>query len=217
MMGFCCASREIPSFRKFVVVGRIRSISISRDAFEPTAKGSAKDRLFCSWDGGVARQRRSAPSNESHLAQAPGADRAAAKSDRPGGTKLKIARHRVCRIASGLTFTASLGLLLGPMLGSGQGARTLGFLCLGLFAMGWLFGPMEALVPELFPTRVRYTGASVTYNLKGILGASARPYLAQRLSEWGGIGWVGLYLDVVAGVSFGAVWLMPETSKDLLR
>ena len=105
----------------------------------------------------------------------------------------------------------AIGLLMGPMLGSGQGGLVLGFLCLGLFAMGWLFGPMGALLPELFPTRVRYTGASVTYNLAGILGASAAPYLAQRLSEWGGIGWVGLYLAVAAGVSFVAVALMEET------
>ncbi|MCJ2035372.1 MHS family MFS transporter [Methylobacterium sp. J-068] len=116
-------------------------------------------------------------------------------------------------LLSGLIFTASLGLLMGPMLGSGQGGPVLGFLCLGLFAMGWLFGPMGALLPELFPTRVRYTGASVTYNLAGILGASAAPYLAQRLSEWGGIGWVGLYLAVAAGVSFVAVALMEETKQ----
>ncbi|NEU13079.1 MHS family MFS transporter [Methylobacterium sp. BTF04] len=119
-------------------------------------------------------------------------------------------------LLTGLAFTATLGALLGPMLGSGQGGLVLGFLCLGLFAMGWLFGPMGALLPELFPTRVRYTGASVTYNLAGILGASAAPYLAQRLVEWGGIGWVGLYLAVAAAVSFVAVWLMAETGDSRL-
>ncbi len=116
-------------------------------------------------------------------------------------------------LLSGLAFTAGLGLLLGPMLGSGEGATVLAFLCLGLFAMGWLFGPMGALLPELFPTRVRYTGASVSYNLAGILGASAAPYLAQRLAEWGGIGWVGLYLAVAAAISFAAVSLMQETGR----
>ena len=116
-------------------------------------------------------------------------------------------------LLTGLAFTAGLGLLLGPMLGSGEGTTVLAFLCLGLFAMGWLFGPMGALLPELFPTRVRYTGASVSYNLAGILGASAAPYLAQRLAEWGGIGWVGLYLAVAAAISFAAVFMMQETRR----
>ena len=119
-------------------------------------------------------------------------------------------------LLTGLAFTAFLGLLLGPMLGSGEGAKVLGFLCLGLLAMGWLFGPMGALLPELFPTRVRYTGASVSYNLAGILGASAAPYLAQQLVAWGGIGWVGLYLAVAAGLSFIAVWMMQETARGAL-
>ena len=116
-------------------------------------------------------------------------------------------------ILSGAVFTILLGFLLGPMLGSGQPALVLGFLCLGLFAMGWLFGPMGALLPELFPTRVRYTGASVTYNLAGILGASGAPYLAQRLVDWGGIAWVGAYLATAAAISFLAVLAMPETLR----
>ncbi|MEA1831828.1 MFS transporter [Methylobacterium durans] len=116
-------------------------------------------------------------------------------------------------LITGFLATIGLGILLGPMLGSGQGALVLGFLCLGLLAMGWLFGPMGALLPELFPTRVRYTGASVTYNLAGIIGASGAPYLAQRLVEWGGIGLVGAYLAAAAAISLAAVALMPETAE----
>ena len=114
-------------------------------------------------------------------------------------------------LISGLVFTGVLGVWIGPMLGSGQGALVLGFLCLGLFAMGWIFGPMGALLPELFPTRVRCTGASVSYNLAGIVGAAGAPAIAQSLSQWGGIGSVGLYLALAAGISLIGVWLMPET------
>ncbi|WP_232630505.1 MFS transporter [Methylobacterium sp. Leaf118] len=112
---------------------------------------------------------------------------------------------------SGLAATAALGGLIGPMLGSGASALVLGYLCLALFAMGWIFGPMGALLPELFPTRVRYTGASVTYNLAGIVGASGAPFAAQWLAGWGGIGSVGLYLALAAGISLAAVAAMPET------
>ncbi|GEO99896.1 MFS transporter [Methylobacterium haplocladii] len=114
-------------------------------------------------------------------------------------------------LLSGLAVTAALGAVFGPMLGSGEGAQVLAVLCLGLFAMGWIFGPMGAALPELFPVRVRYTGASVTYNFAGILGASGAPFAAQWLADRGGIGSVGLYLAGAAAISFFAVALMPET------
>ena len=38
--------------------------------------------------------------------------------------------------------------------------------------MGMTFGPMAALLPELFPTEVRYSGASLAYNLASIIGAT---------------------------------------------
>ncbi|MCJ2111305.1 MHS family MFS transporter [Methylobacterium sp. E-025] len=116
-------------------------------------------------------------------------------------------------LMAGMVVAFGLGGLLGPMLGSGSGAVVLAFLCLSLFTMGWIFGPMGALLPELFPTRVRYTGASVTYNLAGIVGASGAPYMAQRLVDWGGIAWVGAYLAVTAVISFLAVLAMPETLR----
>ena len=47
--------------------------------------------------------------------------------------------------------------------------------------MGLTFAPLGALLPELFPVPVRYTGAASAYNLGGILGASFAPSLAQIL------------------------------------
>lgn len=47
-----------------------------------------------------------------------------------------------------------------PLLGSGNPILVFAFLLLGLSLMGLTFGPMGALLPELFPTEVRYTGAS---------------------------------------------------------
>lgn len=45
-----------------------------------------------------------------------------------------------------------------PLLGSGNPVLVFAFLLLGLSLMGLTFGPMGALLPELFPTEVRYTG-----------------------------------------------------------
>jgi MFS family permease len=77
--------------------------------------------------------------------------------------------------------------------------------------MGVLFGPVGAVLPELFPTHLRYTGASVAYSMGGILGGSLAPYIAQLLVARGGIGWVGAYLAAASLVSLAAVWSMGET------
>lgn len=76
---------------------------------------------------------------------------------------------------------------MAPLLGSGSLPRVLLFLVIELFLMGTTFAPMGALLPELFPTSVRYTGAGVAYNVGGILGASVAPYIAQQLSVHGGL------------------------------
>ncbi|WP_287028599.1 MFS transporter [Pseudomonas sp. UBA6310] len=105
------------------------------------------------------------------------------------------------------------GFTMQPLLSSGSVVDVAIFLSLELFLMGVTFAPMGALLPELFPTRVRYTGASAAYNLGGILGASLAPYVAQKLVAAGGLGWVGGYVSVAAGLSLLAVLLMRETRE----
>lgn len=103
------------------------------------------------------------------------------------------------------------GFLLAPMLGSGSMWQITTFLCIELFLMGATFAPMGALLPELFPTTVRYTGAGAAYNLGGILGASLAPYIAQQLVLHGGLAWVGGYISAAAAISLLAVFMMRET------
>jgi len=94
---------------------------------------------------------------------------------------------------------------------SGSPLMITAFLSLELFLMGATFAPMGALLPELFPSKVRYTGAGTAYNLGGILGASFAPYIAQRLVTEGGLAWVGGYVSLAAAISLLAVYLMRET------
>ncbi|ANA33003.1 MFS transporter [Ralstonia mannitolilytica] len=103
------------------------------------------------------------------------------------------------------------GFTMAPLLGSGQTPLVALFLIIELFLMGVTFAPMGALLPELFPTNVRYTGAGVSYNLGGILGASIAPYIAQKLAEQGGLSWVGMYVSAAAVVSLFGVLCMRET------
>lgn len=103
------------------------------------------------------------------------------------------------------------GFLLEPALASGSVIQITAFLSLELFLMGATFAPMGALLPELFPTRVRYTGAGTAYNLGGILGASLAPYIAQQLVLHGGLSWVGGYISVAAAISVLAAIALRET------
>jgi len=116
-------------------------------------------------------------------------------------------------ILLGASVLAALtGFALPDLLGGGP-METLLFLCLALGVMGLTFAPLGALLPELFPIPVAYTGASSAYNLGGILGASLAPFLAQLLLERGGLPWVGYYLTLAAAISFLSVLSMRETGR----
>jgi metabolite-proton symporter len=96
---------------------------------------------------------------------------------------------------------AVFGLTTAPLFGSGTTAGALGYLCLGLALMGLTYGPLGTALSELFPTEVRYTGASLTFNLAGIVGASLAPYAARWLAATHGLAWVGYYLSAAGVVS----------------
>lgn len=120
-----------------------------------------------------------------------------------------------------LVITAGImayGALFGPLLGSGTTSHStmLVFLILGMTLMGFTFGPMSAVLPELFPTNVRYTGSGISYNVASILGAAVAPFIATWLATSYGVGWVGLYLFIAALMSFIAILLMRETKDESL-
>jgi metabolite-proton symporter len=123
----------------------------------------------------------------------------------------RVGRRPVLLISA--VAAAAVGLAMPALLARGPGG-VLAFLSLALGAMGLTFAPLGALLPELFPTEVRYTGAASAYNLGGILGASLAPSLAQVLETAGGIAWVGYYIAVAAAISFLAIFSMRETRDD---
>ncbi len=120
----------------------------------------------------------------------------------------RVGRRPVLLISA--VIAAAVGLMMPALLGQGPDGVLI-FLSLALGAMGLTFAPLGALLPELFPTEVRYTGAASAYNLGGILGASLAPSLAQVLEAAGGIAWVGYYIAAAAAISFLAVLSMRET------
>jgi metabolite-proton symporter len=97
------------------------------------------------------------------------------------------------------------GLAFEPLFGSGSKSMVLLFLCLGMGLMGLTYGPVGTSLAELFPTAVRYTGASLTFNLAGILGASLAPYIATWLAKNYGLAYVGYYMATAALITLLAL------------
>jgi metabolite-proton symporter len=100
---------------------------------------------------------------------------------------------------------AVFGLAFGPMFGSGSLAMVTLFMVLGQCLIGMTYGPLGTLLSEMFPAEVRYTGASLTFNLAGILGASLAPYVATWLATNHGLATVGWYLSAAALISLVAL------------
>lgn len=94
---------------------------------------------------------------------------------------------RYGRRATLIAVTAGIlvfGLVWVPLIGLGTVGVVL-WLVFGFTLMGMTFGPMGALLPELFPTSVRYTGSGISYNVSSILGAAVAPFIAVALWEAG--------------------------------
>jgi MFS family permease len=110
---------------------------------------------------------------------------------------------------------AAFGFVLSPWLQAGTPGAML-TLAVGLTLMGFTYGPLGTVLAELFPTRVRYTGSSLTFNLAGIFGASLAPYAATWLAKNYGLAYVGYYLTVSAALTLvGLVW-SSETKDESL-
>jgi len=105
----------------------------------------------------------------------------------------------------------AFGLAMPQLLGGADAGGVLRFIVVGLALMGLTFGPMAALLPELFPTEVRYSGASLAYNLASIVGASVATLVAIDLNKNYGLSGVGLYLAGNALVTLVALLVSRET------
>jgi len=103
---------------------------------------------------------------------------------------------------------ALFGLATAPLLNGGI-VGIMAFLILGFCAMGLTYAPLGTVLSAPFPTTVRYTGSSMTFNLAGIVGASLAPYIATSLAANYGASAVGLYITMTSLVTLVALLLLP--------
>ncbi len=127
------------------------------------------------------------------------------------GRKNTLTLASVLLLGFGLTFN----LLLDPE--TATKTTVFIFLFVGMSIMGLIFGPMSAILPELFPTNVRYTGSGIAYNVSSILGAAIAPFIATWLVSEFSVAYVGYYLIIVTAITFVAVLTMKENKNHDLR
>lgn len=84
---------------------------------------------------------------------------------------------------------------------------------IGLGLMGLTYGPIGAALASPFPTAIRYSGASMTFNLAGIVGASFAPYISEYLVQNYGTPYLGYYLLCSAIISL--ICFMIFTNKEI--
>ena len=123
----------------------------------------------------------------------------------------KIGRRKwlIWTTVSILVFALCMPLFLG----NGTPTSVFAFLVIGMALMGMTFGPMAALLPELFPTEVRYSGASLAYNIASIIGATIAAMISLKINALYGLMGVGIYLAINAFLTLLALLASKETKN----
>jgi len=113
-------------------------------------------------------------------------------------------------------FIVLFGLFLEPLI-SIQDFGVLLILSIGMALMGFTYGPLGTVLSNMFPVKIRYTGASLSFNLAGILGASFAPFIALWLANNYGFQYVGYYLSIMGMLSLIASALSDSQQKEVMN
>jgi metabolite-proton symporter len=109
---------------------------------------------------------------------------------------------------------AAWSFALFPLLASGDPALIVIALVVGLVLHGAMYGPQAAMIAELFPTRIRYSGASIAYQLTAIFAGSLAPIIAVWLyREYDSATPVAIYVAVACAISGVTALLARETKS----
>jgi metabolite-proton symporter len=125
-------------------------------------------------------------------------------ADRIGGKAMLIVAT-LCIMAFGFVFQ--------PLFGTHDTTLVQIFLILGFALAGLSYGPLGSALATLFPTAVRYTGTSLTFNLAGILGAALAAPIAKYLADTYGLVTVGYYVSGSGLITLIALLLMRDSSR----
>jgi MFS family permease len=124
-------------------------------------------------------------------------------------------RKRVYLLGS--VVTAIFGFVYIGLLDTGVAALIFIAIVLSLVPHDMMYGPQAALIAESFTPRLRYSGASLGYQLASIIAGGPAPLIATWLLAKYGTGWaVAYYIFLCAAISFAATLALPDyTRKDI--
>lgn len=112
---------------------------------------------------------------------------------------------------AGAVLTGAWAFAIFPLVDTGNFYLITLALTLGLGFMGLQYGPQAAFFTELFSTHVRYSGASLGYQIGAIVGGALAPTIAVLLWNQYGIFYVALYMAVASLLTVWSVWMLTET------
>ena len=130
------------------------------------------------------------------------------------GLSDRLGRKRVYQW--GAVLTGLWGFALFPLIDTGSAEAIVLAVSLGLVFLGMQYGPQAAFFTELFSTEVRYSGASLGYQLGAIVGGALAPTIAVLLWNQYGIFFVSLYIAAAAVLTLLSLSMLTETQgRDL--
>jgi MFS family permease len=117
---------------------------------------------------------------------------------------------------TGAVVSAAVALPFFWMIERGPGFVVLALVLAVNVGHDMMYGPMAAVFSELFDTHVRYTGASLVYQLTSVFSGGLAPFVATLLLSWGGSSAVAAYMIGCCALTAVATWLAPETHRAAL-
>ncbi len=128
---------------------------------------------------------------------------ASAYSDRNGRKGIYIA---------GAILLGLWSFVLFPLIDTGEFIWIVLAITGGQIFVGLMYGPQAALLAELFSTKVRYSGASLGYQLGAIVGGALAPTIATFLWSQYGTVYVSVYMAGASLLTIVSVMMLAETS-----
>ncbi len=129
----------------------------------------------------------------------------AALSDRIGRRKVYLSGAFLLGIWSFVFF---------PLAGTRSFGGIAAAISVGQIFLSMMYGPQAALFAELFSTDVRYSGASLGYQIGSIFGGAFAPLIAAALlAKTGSTFPIAIYMALLCAITFGSVLMLSETYK----
>ena len=132
-----------------------------------------------------------------------------------GALSDRIGRRQMYII--GCVFVAVFTFVYFAMLDTRQPVMIFIAVALSFIPVMTMYGPEAALIAEAFTPRLRYSGASIGYQLASIIAGGPAPFISTWLfATYNSTVPIGIYVSICAVVSIGATLMLPDyTNKEI--